>query len=127
MLLKTIIPILTKYGVKIIGWLNPVTEGGLNTGLKTSSNLIYNLIEKYKLIRRLLLLICLWLTIDILNYGKNLGLIHGDIPSNVTSIVLAFIGLLTIFVSFYTMSRTKEANSHLTEYTPPTDEKNSKE
>lgn len=122
MLIKTIFSILTKYGAKTVGWLNPSTEGGLNTGIKASSNLIYTLIEKYKLIRRILLLICLWLTIDILNYGKNLGLIHGDIPSNVTSIVLAFIGLLTIFVSFYTMSRTKEANSHLTEYTSPKEE-----
>lgn len=122
MLIKTIFSILTKYGAKTVDWLNPSTQGGINTGIKTSSNLIYTLIEKYKLIRRILLLICLWLTIDILNYGKNLGLIHGDIPSNVTSIVLAFIGLLTIFVSFYTMSRTKEANSHLTEYTSPKEE-----
>lgn len=90
--------------------MNPMTPGGINTGLKVSSDIIYLIVEKYKFVRRLLLVFILWLTVDMMRFGKQLGLLKGDIPDNVTNIIITLLGLVAIFASFYTVARMKESN-----------------
>ena len=98
--------------------MNPMTPGGINTGLKVSSDLMYLIVEKYKFIRRLLLVFILWITVDMMRFGKQLGLLKGDIPDNVTNIIITLIGLIAIFVSFYTVARMRESEkpSHIETY-----------
>lgn len=88
-----------------INFFNPNVDGIIG---QIGKRMFIDAIEKYKGIRRTILIIVVYLNVHAFFTTVNFMWEHGHVDPNWTNIFLALIGLLTVFITFYTTSRTKE-------------------
>lgn len=78
---------------------------------KKAGTLVIDSVEKYKLIRRLILAFIMYLCYDIHILTKNMYIETGQVDMQWVIYATAYTAMLTLFITFYTTNRVKEIDN----------------